>query len=96
LEQHEVLPARDGTLLANEGSRGCRSIVRGRNRRPPAIAFAALLKGGPAMEFRWVVIITLWTLLSAPVFDNGPPSPHASRQQSVASAATVPGNTPQR
>jgi hypothetical protein len=50
------------------------------------------------MEFRWVVIIALWTLLSAPVFDSGSPAPRAARLQPVAVAASTlaPDAAPER
>jgi len=46
------------------------------------------------MEFRWVVIITLWTLLSAPVFDAPPVAPRA-REVPAATPAPAQGTTPQ-
>jgi hypothetical protein len=38
------------------------------------------------MEFRWVVLITLWTLLSGPVFQ----APDAGRQAPPSAAAHQP------
>ncbi len=39
------------------------------------------------MEFRWVILLTLWTLLIGPVFDcsKGPPhhGPHHVRAKTV-------------
>jgi hypothetical protein len=44
----------------------------------------------PAMEFRWVAFIALWTILSGPVF--APPAPSRARGVTVAAArkATTP------
>jgi hypothetical protein len=38
------------------------------------------------MEFRWVAIITLWTLLAGPIFDSplASPSPRSQRPGGVA------------
>jgi hypothetical protein len=42
------------------------------------------------MEFRWIALITLWTLLAGPIFDSplsGSKSQQARSQQSAKSAA---------
>jgi hypothetical protein len=48
------------------------------------------------MEFRWVAIITLWTMLTGPIFVAPPASPRAARQQTavVAAPAPAPPTTP--
>jgi hypothetical protein len=44
------------------------------------------------MQFRWVVFISLWTLLSAPVFDAAPPSERncSQRKPAISAAAKMP------
>lgn len=46
------------------------------------------------MQFRWVAAITVWTVISGPVF--GPPhAPHSTkRQPTVAASATSRSNLP--
>jgi hypothetical protein len=48
------------------------------------------------MQFRWVAAITLWTILSGPVF--GPPnkSHSAGRQPTVAASAKTRSSLPLR
>src|SRR5262245_61172267 len=46
----------------------------------------------PAMEFRWVAIIALWTILSGPVF--APPAPSRARGMTAASARKATGQKP--
>ncbi|HWY88314.1 MAG TPA: hypothetical protein VNX28_16500 [Gemmataceae bacterium] len=45
------------------------------------------------MEFRWVALITLWTLLAGPVFDS-PLNAYKSQQASSHQAARM--NTPRK
>jgi hypothetical protein len=41
------------------------------------------------MEFRWAMIIALWTLLAGPAFDSSGPSGQQRRQQpSIAASPT--------
>ena len=43
------------------------------------------------IEFRWVVFLTLWTLLIGPVIDlsqNAPTAPHARSKTAVAKSKT--------
>jgi len=43
------------------------------------------------MEFRFVALIALWTLLSGPMFGTAPPSP---AEQSVPTIKKAEGRTP--
>ena len=45
------------------------------------------------MEFRWVMLITLWTLLSGPVFDSAGPAPRSAPSRAATPVADGPANT---
>ncbi len=42
------------------------------------------------IEFRWVALIALWTLLSGPIFSTPSGSGPASQQQSAAATRPAP------
>jgi hypothetical protein len=67
------------------------------------VAFLGTRRGRPrmwrwTMEFRWVVLITLWTVLSGPVFAPIAGSPPRPKKSAVATvqAARVPGHSQDR
>ena len=46
------------------------------------------------LEFRWIVLLTLWTLLIGPILDFTHSAPTAQATRSKAARVVKPKNTP--
>jgi len=51
-------------------------------------------RGATMLEFRWIVLLTLWTLLIGPILDFTQSAPTAQATRSKAARVVKPKNTP--
>ena len=67
----------------------CKIGLELRSRHGDCTALMRLVKDAAMIEFRWVVFLTLWTLLIGPIFDLAPTPSSPGPRAKAAAVKTV-------